>query len=189
MGALFRIGLGAVALFFVVAATPLRAHPYHALVGGDDVKPGEVRIEGVLDGRRDRIDLAAVSVRINGVPARQDEKGHFAASVPRATYYFVEVEGAKIFATQQTFGNAEITEASCHCLAIPAIEPVARKKGRVELFFGGDSMAGRRYFEARRGRTCASPWNDRRKNPASLALSGSSSSSASPIAAMLVKRR
>lgn len=151
MGALFRWVVCVIALATFMVAEDARAHPEHSLVGGEDIRPGEILVEGMLDGRRDRIDLTSVEVSINGVTAKTDTQGHFAASVPRSAYYFVQISGERIFHSMQTFGNAEIADASCHCLAIPAIELVARKKGRVELFFGGDSMAGRRYFSARRG--------------------------------------
>lgn len=132
------------------AASPLRAHPEDALVGGSQVGAGEVMLSGVLDGRRDRVDLSGVEIRINGAPVTKGVDGHFAAKLAIASYYRVDISGQHIFPMVQTFGNAELRDAACQCLNIPAIELVARKKGRVELFFGGDSMAGRRFFEGRR---------------------------------------
>lgn len=149
MSAIFRATILS-ALAALCAAGPLHAHPDNALVGGAQPGPGRVLLAGMLDGRRDGVDLDAVSVRINGQQARQGLDGHFAADVDIAPYYRVDISGDGIFPMVQTFGNAELRDASCQCLNIPAIELVARKKGRVELFFGGDSMAGRRFFDGRR---------------------------------------
>lgn len=145
--------LAVLAAMLALPAMPatLRAHPADALVGGAQAGPVEVRIAGLLDGRRDRVKLNGVMVTINGSAAELAHDGHFAASVPIAPYYRVDITGDRIFDMVQTFGNAEIRDSSCDCLSIPAIELVARKKGRIELFFGGDSMAGRRFFEPRKG--------------------------------------
>jgi poly-gamma-glutamate capsule biosynthesis protein CapA/YwtB (metallophosphatase superfamily) len=51
----------------------------------------------------------------------------------------------------QTFGHTELYDPACTCLDIPAIELVARRPNRIELFFAGDSMAGRRYSSPSRG--------------------------------------
>ena len=130
---------------------PLAAHPADALVGGEIAAPGEVRIGGVLDGRRDRIDFRDVFVTINGAPVGLGADGHFAAILPNTPIYRLDIHGPGVFAAVQTFGHAELRDDACDCLAIPAIEVVARKKGRIELFFGGDTMAGRRYFEPSSG--------------------------------------
>ena len=135
----------------LTTSAPAFAHPEDALVGGAQVGPGETTIVGMLDGRRDRIDLGDVRVTINGQAAASREDGHFAGVFPIAPYYRVDIDGPGIFATVQTFGNAETWSEACECLHFPAIELVARTADRIELFFGGDSMAGRRYFEAPRG--------------------------------------
>ncbi|WP_324827204.1 CapA family protein [Qipengyuania zhejiangensis] len=135
----------------MLLAAPVGAHPDDALVGGAHAGPGEVLISGLLDGRRDKVDFTRVTVAINGQAAPVDGSGHFSVSMPVAHYYRVDIAGEGVFAMVQTFGNSELRDAGCGCLSIPAIELVARKKGRVELFFGGDSMAGRRYFSAPRG--------------------------------------
>ncbi|MDP4575441.1 CapA family protein [Qipengyuania sp. G39] len=134
-----------------LCAVPLAAHPADALVGGEIAAPGEVRMGGVLDGRRDRIDFRDVTVTINGSAAALREDGHFAVNLPTAPIYRLDIRGAGVFTVVQTFGHAELSNEACDCLAIPAIEVVARKKGRIELFFGGDTMAGRRYFEPSSG--------------------------------------
>lgn len=136
----------------IVVALPLRAQDAIGLVGGDRVDEGMVRIEGRLDGRRDSVDLAAVALSVNGTAAELASDGSFAATVPRTAYYRLAIGGADVFAMVQTFGNEEVADAACACLRLPAIELVARKPGRIELFFGGDSMAGRRFFEAGPGK-------------------------------------
>jgi poly-gamma-glutamate capsule biosynthesis protein CapA/YwtB (metallophosphatase superfamily) len=106
----------------------------------------EVKLAGALDGSRDGIAPNGLTVVINNVPAKLGADGRFSAKVPLAPYYRVDIGGEGIFPMVQTFGNAELRDPACDCLRIPAIELVAKRPGRVELFFGGDSMAGRRYF-------------------------------------------
>ncbi|MBX7496293.1 CapA family protein [Qipengyuania sp. 6B39] len=132
-------------------AASLAAHPEDMLVGGAQVGPGEIAIAGLLDGRRDKVDFEAVTVSINGQPVELRADGHFGGTFPISPYYRVDIAGPGIFAMVQTFGNGEVRDEACDCLVFPAIELVARRKGRIELFFGGDSMAGRRFFEAPRG--------------------------------------
>lgn len=146
----FRLTILAV---LAALATPagLLAHPADSLVGGAQAGPGEVVVAGVLDGRRDRVKFDGLSVTINGSAAEVSSDGHFAATVVIAPYYRVDIAGERIFTMVQTFGTAELRDESCRCLSVPAIELVARKPGRIELFFGGDSMAGRRYFQPRNG--------------------------------------
>ncbi|WP_284125707.1 CapA family protein [Parerythrobacter aestuarii] len=105
-----------------------------------------VSIEGTLDGSRDGIRFSGVTLAINDQPVDVDTRGRFSAKVPLAPYYRLDIGGQGIFPMVQTFGNAELKGTDCDCLAIPAVELVAKKPGRIELFFGGDSMAGRRYF-------------------------------------------
>ena len=146
-----------IARFALMAGMPLLALPASGqstqpVAATDHGKSGEVRITGTLDGRRDKIDLTAVTATLNGVPVALTASGQFDAATDRTAYYQLKLEGPGIFTMVQTFGNEEITDPTCNCLVVPAIELVARKPGRVELFFGGDSMAGRRYFEAPAGK-------------------------------------
>ena len=136
-------------LIAAYAHTAAISHPADDMVGGQ-ITQARVNISGLLDGRRDAVEFAeGVEIAVNGITAALSDDGHFAAIVPPNQYYAITVRGPKIFETLQTFGHAELYRADCACLAVPAIELVARKKGRIELFFGGDSMAGRRYFEPR----------------------------------------
>ncbi|MEL6877667.1 MAG: CapA family protein, partial [Pseudomonadota bacterium] len=151
MFAWLRLAIIALAAAAILLAAPAYAHPEHTLVGGERAGPGEVQVAGLLDGRRDRVKFDDVAVTVNGAPAHISDDGHFVANAPIAPYYRLDIKGKRIFTMVQTFGNAELRDDGCACLAIPPIEVVARKRGRIELFFGGDSMAGRRYFKAPRG--------------------------------------
>ncbi|NVD43966.1 CapA family protein [Qipengyuania atrilutea] len=138
-----------VGVVIVAVQAPALAHPADEMVGGP-LAEAKVSISGVLDGRRDRIAFGeGVELAVNDTKAALSPDGHFAAVVRPSQYYALTVRGPTIFETRQTFGHAELYRSDCECLAVPAIEIVARKKGRIELFFGGDSMAGRRYFEPR----------------------------------------
>ena len=106
----------------------------------------KVRLAGSLDASRDGISLAGVTVAVNGSAASLMPDGRFAASVPLAPYYRIDIAGEGIFPMVQTFGNEELRDPACDCLQIPPIELVAKRPDRIELFFSGDSMAGRRYF-------------------------------------------
>ncbi|TMM50079.1 CapA family protein [Qipengyuania marisflavi] len=143
---LARAATAGALLLAAIGAMPLAAHTDDALVGGEQLEPGQVRLAGALDARRDRVDLSGITVTVNGTQATLSRNGHFQADIARAASYRIAIDGAAIFRMVQTFGTAEVYAAACQCLAIPAIELVARKKGRIELFFGGDAMAGRRYF-------------------------------------------
>lgn len=112
----------------------------------------EVLLAGTLDGRLDRIDFSGVTLAVNGSPVTLSAAGAFAARIPTAPYYQLTIGGLGVFTMVQTFGGEELRDAACLCLKVPAIELVARKEGRVELFFGGDTMAGRRYLEPAKGK-------------------------------------
>ena len=140
---------------------PAAAHLPEVMVADLGEAPGEVLVAGVLDGQRDRVDFRQVELLVNGVPARLDGEGHYAAQVPEADYYQLRIGGPGVFAMVQTFGRREVWDERCGCLDIPAIELVARKEGRVELFFAGDTMAGRRFSDPDNG-------NPRLLNPATM---------------------
>ncbi len=72
--------------------------------------------------------------------------GKIAASTADADHYQLTVKGPGIFDAVFTFGSAEIAGPD-GALVLPPVEVVARAPGRVEFFFGGDTMIGRR-FEA-----------------------------------------
>jgi poly-gamma-glutamate capsule biosynthesis protein CapA/YwtB (metallophosphatase superfamily) len=106
-----------------------------------------VLITGKLDPWRERIDFGQVTLTINGTPVELQAGGRYTARVPHADYYQLTIGGPAVFTMVQTFGPEELRDPACGCLAVPAIELVARKEGRIELFFAGDTMAGRRYLD------------------------------------------
>ena len=109
-------------------------------------------IYGVLDDRADDVELGSVALTINGQAVPLSADGDYAAQVPVAPYYQLSITGPGVFSAVQTFGGEELKDALCACLKVPAIDLVARREGRVELFFGGDTMAGRRYLDPAKGR-------------------------------------
>ena len=104
-------------------------------------------IQGSVDTTFDGIPSDGISVEINGTSVELDGQGAFAAAVPIAPYFQLRIAGAPIHTAVQTFGIAELYEKACDCLRVPPIQVVARKPERIELFFAGDAMAGRRYVE------------------------------------------
>lgn len=113
---------------------------------------GSILLTGKLDPWRERIDFGAVSLTVNGTAAALDSEGRYSVGVRRADTYQLQASGAGVFTMVQTFGSEELRDPACQCLAVPGIELVARKEGRIELFFGGDTMAGRRYLEPAKGK-------------------------------------
>jgi poly-gamma-glutamate capsule biosynthesis protein CapA/YwtB (metallophosphatase superfamily) len=107
-----------------------------------------VTITGRLDGRKDRVALKNVALAINEVPVVIEKDGRFSAKIPRSAYYRLDIGGSAVFPMVQTFGGEELRDPACNCLTVPPIELVEKREGRIELFFGGDSMTGRRYLEA-----------------------------------------
>ena len=135
----------------LAAASPLAA----GSVSGQEAEaqPLQIAVNGALDGTGDAIDYLAgnVTVKVNGNNAVLNSDGSYSVSVPASPYYRIDIGGEDVFAMVQTFGSQETFSEQCNCLKIPAIELVKRKQGRIELFFGGDTMAGRRYIKPSRG--------------------------------------
>lgn len=107
--------------------------------------PEMLAISGTVDTSFDGIDAAGLEVEINGVSSIAQSGGGFAAQVGIAPYYRIRITGAAIYPSVQTFGVEELYRAECDCLRVPSLGVVAQKTGRVELFFAGDAMAGRRF--------------------------------------------
>lgn len=109
-------------------------------------------LTGQLDGSADKVDYARVTLTVNGTGLALSPDGSFTARIAKSDYYQLTIGGDAVFTMVQTFGGEELRDAACTCLKVPPIELVARKEGRVELFFGGDTMAGRRYLDPAKGR-------------------------------------
>ncbi len=131
------------------SAALLSAGLFTVPAAAQDTASDTVAIYGVLDGARDGVDLSQVSVTVNGVRTKLSGDASFQISAKIAPYYAVKITGEGVFDTLQTFGNTELRDAACECLIVPAIELVAKKPGRIELFFAGDTMAGRRFYKER----------------------------------------
>lgn len=110
-------------------------------------EPTEIRLSGIVDTSFDGVSADGLTASINGhdVPVAAD--GSYEVLLPVEPYYRIAVDGAPIYRAVQTFGIAEIHDTNCNCLRAPEIDVVARKPGRVELFFAGDVMAGRRFID------------------------------------------
>lgn len=102
---------------------------------------GQLRLEGDI-----RIvgsdDAGPVMLSVNDMTPRAIEDGRFDLTLPDAEHYALRFSGDGIFTAVQTFSAREVAQGP-----LPTIEIVGRKPGRVEMIFGGDVMAGRRYLE------------------------------------------
>lgn len=107
----------------------------------------EIAASGEIDTSFDDIGTEGLAVTVNGQPATLADDGAYTVGLQVEPYYSVRVEGTAIHTLIQTFGIAELYRAACDCLALPPLEVIARKPGRIELLFVGDTMAGRRYSE------------------------------------------
>lgn len=138
-GRFLKGGAAALALFFgagqcmVVAAgaAPTATAPVSQAV------EGQVRVVG------GKVDLAALDARLNGVPVKLAAEGRFTANIPDAGHYQLVVKGPDVFDAVFTFGAAEVSGPNGR--RVPPVELVARAPGRVEMFFGGDTMIARRF--------------------------------------------
>lgn len=116
-------------------------------LAASEVELESLTISGAIDTSFDEISSEGLSVTINGAAAEVSVDGGFTADVEVAPYYQLKVTGAAIHTQVQTFGISELYQSLCNCLQAPSVSVVARKEGRIELFFAGDAMAGRRYIE------------------------------------------
>jgi poly-gamma-glutamate capsule biosynthesis protein CapA/YwtB (metallophosphatase superfamily) len=101
---------------------------------------GQVRIVGGVG------DLAALDVRVNGDPVGIAPDGSLSGRIGEADLYRLTVKGPAIFDAVSTFAASEVAAGDGNII-LPAVEAVSRAPGRIEMFFGGDVMMGRR-FEA-----------------------------------------
>ncbi|MEZ5681667.1 MAG: CapA family protein [Erythrobacter sp.] len=108
---------------------------------------GNITAKGSIAVALSEVAPADISISVNGLPTKTTEDGAYSVEAEVLPYYQVRIEGPSIHTSIQTFGIAEIYRKDCDCLRLPRIEVVARKEGRIELFFAGDAMAGRRYVE------------------------------------------
>ncbi|MCV6606367.1 MAG: carboxypeptidase-like regulatory domain-containing protein, partial [Porticoccaceae bacterium] len=88
--------------------------------------------------------LVTGKVAVDGAAIASIEQGGFKASVAAATAYQLRFEAPGFYPIIHTFSHHELVQAEGH---IPAITLVSRKPGRTMFAFGGDVMAGRRYYK------------------------------------------
>lgn len=120
--------------------------PFTATTAAVAAEPVSQALTGRLTVVGGTVDPATLEARINGTPARIAADGTIAATLPDSDHYQLSVTGPGIFDAVFTFGAAEVARpGGAH--ALPPVELVARAPGRVEMFFGGDTMLGRRYEE------------------------------------------
>jgi len=89
-------------------------------------------------------DLTALDVRIDGAPAQITPDGRIRGIARGAEPVQLTVRGPDIFDATFTFAPSEIAGPDGRW-TLPPVEAVARASGRVEFFFGGDVMMGRRF--------------------------------------------
>lgn len=132
----------ALALAFGVGECAPLAAPHAAAA----TAPAAHEVTGQLSIVGGTADLAALDVRINGTPARIAADGSIAGVATEADHVQLTIRGPGIFDTVFTFAPSELAGADGRW-RLPPVEAVARAPGRVELFFGGDVMMGRRFEE------------------------------------------
>ena len=108
---------------------------------------GQISIEGELSVYSDELPGVVGYLEINGEPFSLANGADYSGMVPIQASYVVSFAGEDFHSARQTFSYTELYRADCACLVVPNIEIVARQPGRVELFFAGDAMAGRRYSD------------------------------------------
>ncbi|MCP5395576.1 MAG: CapA family protein [Sphingomonadaceae bacterium] len=106
-----------------------------------------LQASGQVDTSFDGIAASGLAVEINEADTIVGADGRYVANVETASHYRIRISGPAIYPAVQTFGIKELYRPDCECLQLPAIQVVARKAGRVELFFAGDVMAGRRFSD------------------------------------------
>jgi poly-gamma-glutamate capsule biosynthesis protein CapA/YwtB (metallophosphatase superfamily) len=131
--------LALVLVFGVGECAPLAA-PHAAAA----TTPASHEIVGQLSIVGGKADLEKLEVRINGTPARIAADGSITGIATDADHVQLAIRGPGIFETVFTFSPSELAGADGRW-SLPAVEAVARVPGRVELFFGGDVMMGRRF--------------------------------------------
>jgi len=118
-----------------------------SMAAATDNPPEALAIKGALSSSIDDVDFSEVDLRINGQNLSVGQDGSFRGEVLPQPYYQLAINGDGVFDTVHTFSITELSDADCHCLKVPVIDVIAHKDNRVELFFAGDAMAGRRFSD------------------------------------------
>ena len=92
--------------------------------------------------------LAGTEIRVNDTAISSDALGQFSISVPSADLYMLRFSAADHFPMIHSFSALELNQSGDgNAVSLPDVSLVERKQGRVMLAFGGDAMAGRRFFK------------------------------------------
>lgn len=89
----------------------------------------------------------SVNVDVNEQQVLTDKAGQFSIRVPVSDLYQVNFTEKKHFDSKQTFSHFELNKNNQGYGQLADISLVAKKKSRVMLAFGGDSMMGRRFYQ------------------------------------------
>ncbi len=132
-------------LFIVFAALSLEAAVLPA---------AEIHITGRVLSDSGRA-LENAQVDINGVAASTDISGQFSVMVDSADLYRLGYSAENHFPMIHNFSALEFgwrpQVGREHGTVVPDVTLVERKKGRIMLAFGGDTMLGRRFLEPAKG--------------------------------------
>lgn len=129
-----RISLPVTALLLAALAFPAAAQDM-------------VRLEGRVAVFNDEKPAGDIALVVAGELVEVAADGSFTAELPPLPHYQLVLGGEGFYPAVQNFAHTELRDEECQCLRVPEIQLVARREGRVELFFAGDAMAGRRYAE------------------------------------------
>lgn len=140
-----RTTLTFVALNFLLSAL-LTTIPLAAATANH---PGDMRVplSGAIKIINSKNNPATLSLQINKAPVEISSDGSFKTHITENDVYQLQIEGAGIFTTVQTFAHSELEQKNTPELRVPMIEIVAKKPGLVEFIFGGDVMMGRRFLK------------------------------------------
>jgi len=95
----------------------------------------------------DNSAIAQVSVNVGEQQVLTDKAGLFTIKVPVSDIYQVNFAKQNYFNSVQTFSHFELNTNKQNYGQLADISLVAKKKSRVMLAFGGDSMMGRRFYQ------------------------------------------
>ncbi len=95
----------------------------------------------------DNTPITNVNVKVAEQHAVTDKAGRFNINVPQSDLYQVNFSKQNHFDNIQTFSHFELTTRHQNYGQLTDITLVAKKKSRVMLAFGGDTMMGRRFYQ------------------------------------------
>ncbi|MDM3871127.1 CapA family protein [Porticoccus sp. W117] len=109
----------------------------------DETQGPKISLSGAVNDELGQ-PLAFGALSVNGVSLATIENGQFQVSVDSTPVYQLRFEAPKFYPITHTFSRGELVDNDGN---IPPVTLVARKPGRTMFAFGGDVMAGRRYYK------------------------------------------